>query len=282
MPKIANIEAAAFWDSVTPTWLEMLDSFERITGEPGRKAMERLDPRAGERILDIGCGAGGTTLELAERVGADGEVLGVDIAPGLLERAAENAAARGVRNVSFLHADAQVHDLGRATFDAAFSRLGVMFFTDPVAAFANIRRSLRPGGRLSVVAWQEPAANEWMSLPATAAMTVLGTTAPPTAPDAPGPFSLADPDRVERILSAAGFHDLDIVRENDSVSSPEAAIPELARVNTRTGIVGDLVKDADYDTRTRVVAAIEAAMRSRVVDGEMHAKRGAVLVTARA
>jgi SAM-dependent methyltransferase len=282
MPTIVNTDAAKYWTAAAPTWVEMKDSFDEISGEIGYRALERLALQPGETVLDVGCGTGGTTLELAKRVGASGAAVGADIALGMVERARENAALADTANASFVHADAQVHDFGADRFDAAYSRFGVMFFTDPVAAFSNIRRGLRADGRLSFACWQNVFANEWMLVPGAAAMTELGAALPPVADaNAPGPFSLSDPDRVISVLTDSGFHDVDVVAHNDFIATPEARIPEIARISTRTGLVAELLADHDYDTRARVVAAIEAAMRARIENGEVRAARGALLVTAR-
>ena len=143
----ANIEQAEFWSELAPTWLELEDQLEEVGGPPGELAMDRLELLPGQRVVDLGCGSGRTTLELAARVGPGGEVVGVDISAEMLARGRERAARLGAGNVEFVHADAQVHDFGEARFDAAYSRFGVMFFTDPVAAFANVRTALRPGER---------------------------------------------------------------------------------------------------------------------------------------
>lgn len=139
----ANIEQAEFWSQIAPTWIELEGRMEEAGGLPGELAMDRLDLRPGQRVVDLGCGAGRTTVELASRVGPGGSVVGVDISAGMLAAARERAARLGAGNVEFVHADVQVHDLGEARFDAAYSRFGVMFFADPVAAFANVRRALR-------------------------------------------------------------------------------------------------------------------------------------------
>ena len=164
----ANVEQAEFWSQLAPTWLEFEDQLEQVGGPPGELAMARLELLPGQRVVDLGCGSGRTTLELAARVGPGGEVAGVDISAGMLARARERAARSGTGNVEFVHADVQVHELGEARFDAAYSRFGVMFFVDPVAAFANIRKALRPGAVLSFVCWQSVFDNEWMLIPGAA------------------------------------------------------------------------------------------------------------------
>jgi SAM-dependent methyltransferase len=115
----ANIEQAEFWSQLAPTWLELEDQVEKVGGLPGQLAMDRLNLLPGQRVVDLGCGAGRTTLELASRVGRDGEVVGIDIAAEMLARGGERAARLGTGNIEFLHADVQAHDLGEGRFDAA-------------------------------------------------------------------------------------------------------------------------------------------------------------------
>jgi SAM-dependent methyltransferase len=196
----------------------------------------------------------------------------------MLVRGRERTSRLGIRDVPFLHADLQVQDLGEDRFDAAYSRFGVMFFTDPAAAFANVRRALRPEGRLSFVCWQSVFDNEWMLVPGAAAMSVTGAMPPPPGPEEPGPFSLADPDRVRAVLHAAGFDHVEVVPHNDTVVIAEERIPEVAVTSTRVGVVREALRDADDETRRRVLAAIEDALRARLQDGEVRASRGILLV----
>jgi SAM-dependent methyltransferase len=200
----ANVEQVEFWSELAPTWFELEDQLEEVGGPPGELAMDRLGLLPGQRVVDLGCGLGRTTLALAARVGPGGEVVGVDISAEMLTQGRDRAARLGAENVEFVHADAQVHDFGQARFDAAYSRFGVMFFSDPVAAFANIRRALRPGGTLSFVCWQGVFDNDWMLVPGAAAAEVTGTLPPMPGPEEPGPFSLADPARVRAVLGAGG------------------------------------------------------------------------------
>ena len=279
---MANDEQAEFWSAMAPTWAELEDRLEEVAGPPGRMAMEHLVLRPGQRVVDLGCGTGRTTVELASRVSPGGEAVGVDIAAGMLDRGRERAAGLGLANVEFRQADVQVHDLGEGAFDAAYSRFGVMFFKDPVAAFGNVRRAFRPGASLSFVCWQSVFDNEWMLIPGAAAMSVIGGAPPAPSPEEPGPFSLADPSRVVAVLGAAGFDQVEVSPQSDRLEIDEARIPEVARASSRVGFVADALKDADDETRERVVAAIEEAWRARVQDGAVHATRGFHLVSARA
>jgi SAM-dependent methyltransferase len=155
--------------------------------------------RCHERVLDIGCGTGQTT-RAAARLAATGSALGVDIAEAMIARARALAAAEGQHNVHFEHGDAQIHELASQYFDLAMSRYGTMFFRDPIAAFRNVGRALRPGGRLVMMVWQAHDANEW----SVAVQQALGPHYY-SSPGAHDHFSLADPGTVERILGAAGF-----------------------------------------------------------------------------
>ena len=180
----------------------------------GQAAIEAAAPATGERVLDIGCGAGASSLALAARVGAGGHVLGVDISEPLIGRA--RALAPQDTPVQFRVADASSAELPEGAFDILFSRFGVMFFDDPTAAFAHMRRALKPGGRVAFVCWRGAAENDWVRLPMDAIKGIVPLTAPPD-PEAPGPFSFGDRGRVARILTAAGFTDIGIAPFDASI-----------------------------------------------------------------
>lgn len=272
---IANVEGQAHWSSRAASWLSDTDSLESFGGPPGEAAIERLEPRPGENLLDIGCGGGSTTIALARRVQPGGSVLGADIAPEMVVGARQRAEGLGLP-IDFTVADVQVHDFGQI-FDGAFSRFGVMFFADPVAAFTNIRRTTR---RLSFCCWQQPTANEWMIIPGIVALTVLGGTPPPVDPEAPGPYSLADPERVRQILGTAGFGDIDVTPRNDWVGLSEAEIPRWAALSLRHGLANQLLTE-NPDARSEVTTALEAALHGRASDGVVRLTRAVNLVTAR-
>ena len=192
-----------YWNTgAGPVWAELQDMLDRQLDPLGRAAQQALDVAPGERVLDIGCGCGHTTLALAEAASPNGQVLGVDISGPMLAVARGRAATNPV--IRFIEADAQTADLPSGAFDAAYSRFGVMFFADPAAAFGNIRRAVRAGGRLGFVCWRAFSENLWMRGPAEAAAAFL-PSAPAPDPEAPGPFAFADPSRVRRILEEAGW-----------------------------------------------------------------------------
>jgi SAM-dependent methyltransferase len=276
----ANTEQAEFWAARASSWMSLESHHEQVIGPAGRMAMDRLDPQPGQHIVDLGCGTGQTTLALAGRVAPDGWSLGVDIAAALLERARQHATAAGLDNIDFQHLDVQSSDLGHARFDGAFSRFGVMFFADPGAAYATIHRSLKPQAVLSFVCWQAVTSNEWMSVPAQAAVSVLGTPPELPTPEAPGPFSLSDQERVARVLGAAGFLDVDINAHEDLIRTPVGGISEFADSALRVGAVQRMLGGADPETVANVRAAIEEALRGRLQDGEVTLTRAVLLVRA--
>jgi len=274
---VGNEEQARYWSEAAPGWAKTEKRTELIGGAPGRLAMDRLDLRPGLRLLDIGCGTGGTTVELAQRTSPGGTAVGLDIALGMLAGARERVKSAAVE---FLHGDAQQLDLGAGSFGAAFSRFGVMFFDDPTMAFGNVRRALRPGGRLAFVCWQGVDRNDWMRISATAAAAVLGSPLPVPHDDGPGPFSLADPDRIRSVLGAAGFREIDVSPQNDCLSFPVAQVSEFAADSTGHGAVSEALRTVDEATCSRVKAAIEAALNAEVDDGRVHLARGFHVVTA--
>ena len=206
----ANAEQAALWDGAAGENRVRhpdVDDAEVSAHHVRLRAATGIGP--GDRVLDVGCGTGQTTRDAA-RAAVSGRVLGVDLSASMLERARRLTAEEGLRNVSYLQADAQVYPFPAGRFDVCISRFGTMFFADPAAAFANIGCALRPGARLVMVVWQGSDRNEWAVVigDALAGGRVVPDP-PPGSPDpppgSPDPFSLADPATVEGILEAAGF-----------------------------------------------------------------------------
>jgi SAM-dependent methyltransferase len=193
----------AFWNGPGgEIWVARLTRMDAMLAPVADAAIAHAAPRRGERVLDIGCGAGTTTLALADAVGPAGHVTGLDVSAPLLELARSRSA--GVGNVDWVLADASRHVLPPASADLLFSRFGVMFFGDPASAFANLRGALRPGGRLVFACWRSFDQNPWMGVPLRAVQTLVPPL-PRPGPDDPGPFSFGDRARVERILTQAGF-----------------------------------------------------------------------------
>jgi len=237
----ANAAQSDYWNKTAGlTWAELQGQLDRQIEPLGARAMEGFAARPGERVLDIGCGCGQTTLALAERVGAAGAVTGADISRPMLEVARGRVARAGAAKPQFIEIDAQTGDLGEGLFDGAFSRFGVMFFADPVAAFANIGRALKPQGRLTFVCWRPFAENLWMRAPAEAAAALLPTMAPPD-PNAPGPYAFADPVKAWDILEAAGFRAIEI-RPFDAMIGG-GALDEAVALSLRVGPLGGAMRE---------------------------------------
>ncbi|HEV8248037.1 MAG TPA: methyltransferase domain-containing protein, partial [Polyangiaceae bacterium] len=193
------------------SWVRQQERIDVQLDPFGRAVLGKLGPQAGERALDVGCGSGQTVLELAELVGPSGRVVGVDISEQMLARARERVRAQGYGAVELVLGDAQTHALPPDQ-DLEFSRFGVMFFQDSVAAFRNLFAALRAGGRLGFVCWQAMTKNEWAQVLLQAVLPILPKPAlpPMLQPDRPGPFYFDSPERISSILSAAGFGSIEI------------------------------------------------------------------------
>ena len=206
----ANAQQADYWTSVGgPHWVTEQRQFDHMLAAFSAESQRVLAAQPGEHVLDVGCGTAAATMAIAHSVGPTGSVVGCDISPTMIDAARVRSAT--VDHVSFAIADAQVDDLLQADpFDAVYSRFGVMFFADPVAAFVNISAGVRPGGRLVFVCWQPEALNEWVGLPAAVMRSFTPNPVQP-APDMPGPFALSDPRRIEQILDDARWTQIEVV-----------------------------------------------------------------------
>ena len=233
---------------------------DRQLGPLGDLVRERLAATPGEAVVDVGCGTGQTTLQLADAVGPNGRVVGVDVSTPMLALARERA--RGRDNVSFLEADAQTHSFAPATFDALYSRFGVMFFDDPVAGFANLGAAMRPDGRLSFVCWRSPEFNLWMSEGVRVIAPLIPPPSPPP-PDAPGPFAFADADRVRAILTSAGWTAIEI-DPHDTTVTVAANLDEAIAGLQEVGPTALLLREAPTDTRAAALDVLRAAFAGRI------------------
>jgi SAM-dependent methyltransferase len=254
----ANATQIALWNTALgERWVRLQTEIDAAYGEHGRRVLDAARLAPGESVLDVGCGSGALSLDAARRVGPRGLVVGVDVSQPMLARALERAEEANLRRIRFERADVQTGVLGPARFDAAVSRLGVMFFDDPVAAFKNVRGALRGGGRLGFVCWQSSADNPWIFVPETATSAFLSLEQP--LPDAPGPFSFADPDRVRGILERAGFKAVHIDPLYIDVTFGRHA-GEAAALLLQFGLVGRALLSAEPAVKTRALAAVEAAL----------------------
>ena len=239
-PAPANAAQADYWSSAPGRqWIEHEEALDRAMLSILHLLVDRADLRPGDRVADIGCGTGASTLAAAAIV-QPGRVLGVDISEPLLDRARARAETAGLRNVDSLLADAQTHRFDPAAFDVVISRFGMMFFEDPRAAFGNLAKALRPGGRMVFVAWVETARNPWFKIPQEAAIRRLGAP-PPTNPQAPGPLAFANASRVVDLLRGAGL--VHVRAETiDSLLTPPGDVAAAARIASRVGPAARIMK----------------------------------------
>ena len=260
---IKNATQIEFWNGETgQNWVSHDALMEAMLQPLGEAVMDSLSLKPGEHVLDIGCGCGHTSLSLADRVGAEGSVTGIDISAPMLAVASQLAAEHnaGHKSVQFLEADAQTHRFTPEVYDAAFSRFGVMFFEDPVAAFTNIRASLRPSGRLAFCCWQPRAVNPFMTVPAMAALELL--PAPPEIPPrTPGPFAFEEADYVAEILTEAGFEHVAVTPLRQPLTfgrgmSLEDIVERLVEIGPIAQMVREAPEDLQQPVRDKVVDAV--------------------------
>ena len=273
-----NADQIEYWNELAgPKWVAAETLLDAQIGSLGRSAMEHTGVAPGEAVLDVGCGCGQSTLQLADQVGPGGSVMGIDVSRVMLERARSRAADRG--NVRFEIADAQTATLENARYDLVFSRFGVMFFADPAAAFANLRSSLKPGGRIAFVCWQELGRNPWMRVPLAAAAKHVSLPAPP-APDAPGPFAFAAADRVQRILTGAGFANTECKGlEQTLLVGGGGELDRSVEFLLQIGPLGALLREAGEATRSAVAGAVRDAVAGYVTPEGVRMDAAAWLVT---
>ena len=279
MTNIANVDMAAAWDGPEGDhWTEHADRYEQTgTTQLGRL----LDAAAIERdstVLDVGCGTGKSTREAA-RIACDGSVLGVDLSSKMLDLARSKARAEGLTNVTFEQVDAQVHAFPAAAHDVVLSCFGAMFFADPKAAFANLASSMRPGGRLALLAWREMARNEWLMAIRTA--LAVGRDMPQPPPNLPGPFGLAGADHVRAVLGSAGFGAVELEELNDPIVLGSSAEDAFTFFGTG-GMVRGMTHDLSEADRARAIEALRQTLTDHEAPDGVAFGSSVWLVTARA
>jgi SAM-dependent methyltransferase len=252
-----NAAQIAYWnDKAALNWLTMQTRIDAAFAPLTARALDAAAPRAGERVIDIGCGCGATTLELAGRVGPTGAVCGFDVSAPMAARARERIAEAGLVQARVEIADAAVHPFTPDHADLLFSRFGVMFFVDPVAAFANLRRAMRPGGRMLCAAWRPLEENPWFVVPFEAVRSLLPPM-PPPEPDVPGPYAFGNPERVRAIMTAAGWRDVTLTRQEIAIRlAPPGQIAEATEFVMRLGALARALADAEDALRARVAEAL--------------------------
>ena len=254
-----NSEQIAEWNgALGQRWVAKRQEIDRLVLPFGDAALKAAAPQPGERVIDIGCGCGDTSLEIARIVGEAGAVLGIDVSQPMLAVAHARGALANYAHLAFREGDASEAALPADT-DLLFSRFGVMFFSQPSQAFSHMRKSLRAGGRCVFVCWRAPRDNPWAMTPLSAARAAMNVTPAPADPDAPGPFAFAEEGRLRTILSGAGFDAVDMQRFDAAVflgATPRSA----AEGAVQMGPVSRLAREVGAEHLPLILDAVERAL----------------------
>ena len=262
-----DTEFVQFWNEVlAPKFIRFRHTLVGGLTRHSEKVFPKLPVRAGDRVLDVGCGFGDTAIAFGRIVGADGEVVGVDCCDAFLAAAESDRAESGLTNVSFMRGDAEIA-LPEGTFDFVFARFGTMFFTNPVAGLRNMRRALKPGGRMAHIVWRDPADNPWLSM----AKNVVLEFLPPPGEDArscgPGPFSMADEATTRKMMEIAGYTDITFERIDAPVMIGHD-VQDAIDFQLSIGPAGEVFREAGEAAeakRKEIEAALSEALRREQV-----------------
>lgn len=279
-PVETNAAQAEYWNSEEARhWIDHQDRYDRMLMPFATALLDAAALAPTDRVLDVGCGTGPTTLEAA-RAASSGRVRGVDISRPMIDAARARAERAGVTNVTFEVADAQTAPFSPDT-DVVISRFGVMFFDDATAAFRNLRRALTPAGRVCFACWQDMLVNEWMAVPGLAAAQHVPLP-DPVPPDAPGPFSLGSSDRVRDLLGSAGYRDATVEPfETSILLSGGGSLDDAIAFLRSTGMARALFAEASADQVERAIGAMGEALEPFMTADGVRLGAAAWLVGAR-
>ncbi|MBD2860117.1 methyltransferase domain-containing protein [Spongiibacter sp. KMU-158] len=268
---MSNREQKEYWNGdAGQHWATQDELMATLLKPIAEGLLEHINPQAGQSALDIGCGGGSQSLLLAERLGKNGKVVGLDISEPLLHVARTRPASADSAELDFIQADAQEYAFEPAQFDLLFSRFGVMFFDEPETAFRNLRTALKPDGKLGFSCWPSPKANPFFSAPLAA---VLKHVPAPEAsdPNAPGPFAFADPARLTGILDAAGFGQIVIEEFTTTLKMGEDdTLDNLTAAMSKIGPASRLLKEHSEEIKAAAHGSIMEALAPYFQDGSLH------------
>lgn len=279
-----NQAERAWTEKAGDVWVRQRDRTDAQLGPLGLAVIEELAPRAGERVLDVGSGTGQTLLQLAERVGASGRVVGLDVSEPMTAEARARIAQAGVSNVEIVLGNAASHRFDEP-FDVVFSRFGVMFFDDSVAAFTHLRNNMKPGGRLGFVCWQPLEKNPWVQRPLSAVQKLLPEQPLPAllTPEKPGPFYFSNAEFVRNILDSAGFERIAIEPREFTISLGGAStLDEAVEFTLELGPTARFIGDAPKERVPELQAAVREALAPFATEQGVFTPFHGFIVTARA
>ena len=278
----ANKGQKDFWSGKGgDLWVQRQNVMDIMLKPLGEEALQKLELSEDANVLDIGCGCGNTTLSIAGKIKPRGRVTGLDISEPMLQRATESALELSLDNISFQCVDVQTEDIGSDTFSAAFSRFGVMFFEDSVAAFRNINKSLLPGSPLSFVCWQSPIQNPWQSLFVQEVKKFIDLPAPP--PRSPGPFAFMESNYVNSILENSNFESIEIEGHEAEVNmfsgrSLADSVKDYMAINP---VVSEMLKDSSNEVKQEIIKSTMEVFSPYYSDKGLIFPGAAWLVTAK-
>ena len=251
-----NVKQKEFWSGAGgDVWVNKQKEMDIMLNPLGQRAIDKLDLSNGKRILDIGCGCGATTLEIAKMI-PEGKIIGVDISEPMLNQARKDALEMSLSNTEFVVQDVQTEEISKDAFDIAFSRFGVMFFEDSYEAFKNINIALKIGGQLSFVCWQEPLLNPWQSLSIQVIKQFIDLPVPP--PKSPGPFAFEDKSYIEDILDRSNFKEINIDDNQEKIvmfsgKSLKEASEDYLTINP---VVTEMLKNSPKELKEEILEAL--------------------------
>ncbi|OHV88788.1 methyltransferase type 11 [Mesorhizobium sp. ORS 3428] len=271
-PRFVATRYTDFWNDVlVPKFIRWKHIVVDGLAQHSAQVFPTLEVGPGDRVIDAGCGFGDTTLELARIVGPSGLVVGLDCCEAFLDHARRDAARAGIRNAVFLEADVETYPF-EPIHDFCFSRFGTQFFEDPVAALCNVRAGLRPGGTMTMIVWRELAENPWLSIPRDVVLRFLPRPSENARTCGPGPFSMADPDVVTRLLEGAGYGQISFERIDADVLVGRE-LDEAVEFQLALGPAGEVFREAEDEAtrkRTRITEALKAELEPYLTpDGVM-------------
>jgi SAM-dependent methyltransferase len=278
LKNVVNVDEARSWNGADGDhWTDFEEEYNASSKHHYRRLREAAAIAPGERVLDFGCGTGETTRDVA-RASGTGSALGLDLSTRMIERARQRAREEGLANVTFEESDAQIHDFTAASFDVAISRFGCMFFEDPVAAYANIGRAVRSGGRLAMLSWQPLGNQRWLQ--EIRGALAMGRDLPAPPPNERGPFGLATEDRIRQVLSDAGWTDIEVTESREPMHFGPSS-DHAYRLFERNSLTVGLSQGLDDAQKAQMHESLRAMLRSHETANGVEIDSRAWLITAR-